>query len=238
MLVLKEAWLMNIQEVFKVPKLQIALDLLSLKNAIEISSKVNDSGVDILEAGTPLIKSVGIQAVRELKGRFPEKIVLADLKTLDVGRIEVCMAADAGSDVVSVSALAPDEVIVEALEAAEEKKVLLEADLLGVIDQLNRTFQLKSLGVNMICVHTAIDEEKRGIRFEDRLNMVKSIAKERDLIISAAGGLNIKNVGQMVDAGTKIIVVGRAITTSSEPDKVASEFKNEMIKFFNKVNSK
>jgi 3-keto-L-gulonate-6-phosphate decarboxylase len=153
---------------------------------------------------------------------------------LDVGRIEVCMAADAGADIVSVSALAPDEVITEALGAAEEKKVLLEADLLGVKDQLNRTFELKKLGVNIICVHTAIDQEKSGVKFEDKLNMVKSIAQERDLVISAAGGLNIGNVGQMVEAGTNIIVVGRAITSSAEPSKVARQFKNEMIKFINR----
>jgi 3-hexulose-6-phosphate synthase/6-phospho-3-hexuloisomerase len=225
---------MNREELVKMPKLQIALDLLAIDRAIEISYKVENSGVDILEAGTPLIKSAGIRVVRELKGRFPKKIVLADLKTLDVGRIEVCMAADAGADIVSVSALAPDEVITEALGAAEEKKVLLEADLLGVKDQLNRTFELKKLGVNIICVHTAIDQEKSGVKFEDRLNMVKSIAQERDLVISAAGGLNIGNVGQMVEAGTNIIVVGRAITSSAEPSKVARQFKNEMIKFINK----
>jgi len=225
---------MNRQELVTVPKLQIALDLLAIDRAIEISYKVENSGVDILEAGTPLIKSAGIRVVRELKGRFPKKIVLADLKTLDVGRIEVCMAADAGADIVSVSALAPDEVITEALGAAEEKKVLLEADLLGVKDQLNRTFELKKLGVNIICVHTAIDQEKSGVKFEDKLNMVKSIAQERDLVISAAGGLNIGNVGQMVEAGTNIIVVGRAITSSAEPSKIARQFKNEMIKFINR----
>jgi hypothetical protein len=41
----------------------------------------------------------------------------------------------------------------------------------------------------------------------------------------------------MVDAGTKIIVVVRAITTSPEPDRIVSEFKNEMITFFDRVQS-
>ncbi len=225
---------MNRKELVTMPKLQIALDLLAIDRAIEISYKVENFGVDILEAGTPLIKSAGIRVVRELKGRFPKKIVLADLKTLDVGRIEVRMAAEAGADIVSISALAPDEVITEALAEAEEKKVLLEADLLGVKDQLNRTFELKKLGVNIICVHTAIDQEKSGVKFEDRLNMVKCIAQERDLVISAAGGLNIGNVGQMVEAGANIIVVGRAITNLAEPSLVARQFKNEIIKFINR----
>ncbi|MGD0330925.1 MAG: orotidine 5'-phosphate decarboxylase / HUMPS family protein [Nitrososphaeria archaeon] len=210
------------------PKLQIAFDILTIDRVIEISYKVENSGVDILEAGTPLIKSVGIGAVKELKKKFPKKIVLADLKTLDVGRIEVCMAADAGADIVSVSALAPNEVIVEALAAAEEKKVLLEADLLGVEDQLYRALVLKKLGVDIVCVHTAIDQEKSNIRFEDRLRVVKSIAQE-NLVVSAAGGLNIGNVGQMVEAGANIIVVGRALTNSAEPSLVARQFKNEMM---------
>jgi 3-keto-L-gulonate-6-phosphate decarboxylase len=64
--------------------------------------------------------------------------------------------------------------------------------------------------------------------------MVKSIAQEKDLVISAAGGLNIGNVGQMVEAGANIIVVGRALTNSAEPSLVARQFKNEMIKFINR----
>ena len=65
-------------------KLQLALDTLNANEAINLA-KLCAPHVDILEAGTPLIKSVGIQIVSRLKDVHPDKIVLADLKSSDVG---------------------------------------------------------------------------------------------------------------------------------------------------------
>ncbi|MEM3503370.1 MAG: orotidine 5'-phosphate decarboxylase / HUMPS family protein, partial [Nitrososphaeria archaeon] len=153
---------MNIVEKFKFPKLQLALDLLESETALKIALETRDY-VDILEAGTPLIKSAGISIVRFLKNIFPDKLILADMKTLDVGYIEVSMAASAGADIVSISGLAPNDVVKEAVRAASEKNVFLMADLLGVKSQVERAVELKNLGVNMLCAHTAIDQEKSGV---------------------------------------------------------------------------
>ena len=48
------------------PKIQLALDVLSAERALEIAQAASP-WVDILEAGTPLIKSVGIGIVSRLK---------------------------------------------------------------------------------------------------------------------------------------------------------------------------
>ena len=221
--------MMNKSDYFESPRLQIALDLLDLETAIKIAYKVVKS-VDIFEVGTPLIKAEGIKAVKELKKKLPEKIILADMKTLDVGWIEVSLAADAGADIVSISGLAPDEVIQESIRAAREKNVLLKADLLGVKEQVNRAIELKKLGVDMICAHTAIDQENKGVNFHDKAVMVKRIIQETGLLVSAAGGLNLNNVGEIVKAGAKIIVVGRAITASNDPEKTALKFREEILK--------
>jgi len=213
---------------FETPRLQIALDLLDLETALKIAFKVIKN-VDIFEAGTPLIKAEGIKVVKELKKKLPEKMILADMKTLDVGWIEVSLAADSGADIVSVSGLAPDEVIQESVRAAREKKVLLQADLLGVKEQVNRATELTKLGVNIICAHTAIDQEKSGVNFHDKAVMVKKIVQETGLPVSAAGGLNLNNLGEIVKAGAKVIVVGRAITTSNDPEKIALKFKEKIL---------
>jgi 3-hexulose-6-phosphate synthase/6-phospho-3-hexuloisomerase len=220
---------MNKSSYFETPRLQIALDLLNLKTALKIASKVVNS-VDIFEAGTPLIKAEGIKVVKELKNKLPEKMILADMKTLDVGWVEVSLAADSGADIVSISGLAPDEVVQESVRAAKEKKVLLKADLLGVKEQVNRAIELKKLGVDIICAHTAIDQEKSGVNFHDKAIMVKKIVQETGLIVSAAGGLNLNNLGEIVKAGAKIIVVGRAITASTNPEKTALKFREEILK--------
>ncbi|MEJ2296545.1 MAG: orotidine 5'-phosphate decarboxylase, partial [Candidatus Lokiarchaeota archaeon] len=80
------------------PKLQVALDLIDLEKALRIAEKVASSA-DIIEAGTPLIKSEGIGAVEVLKDNFPDKLICADLKTADAGYLEVKMAANANADI-------------------------------------------------------------------------------------------------------------------------------------------
>ena len=77
------------------PKIQLALDLLDANKAFAIALFAAPY-VDIIEAGTPLIKSVGIGIVTRLKNAFPDKIVLADTKTSDVGAFEANMAFMAG----------------------------------------------------------------------------------------------------------------------------------------------
>ncbi len=222
---------MSIVEKFMFPKLQLALDLLEAEKALKVALDTRDY-IDILEAGTPLIKSTGISIVRLLKNLFPDKIILADMKTLDVGYVEVSMAASAGADIVSISGLAPDEVVKEAVRAAKEKNVFLMADLLGVKFQVERAIELKNLGVNMVCAHTAIDQEKSGVDIKEKVEMVKRIVDSTKLIVSAAGGITLETAGMMVKAGAKIIVVGRAITSNLEPRKVAADFKNIILKHY------
>jgi len=54
-----------------------------------------------------LIKSVGIRIVTRLKNAHPDKIVLADTKTSDVGAFEANMAFSAGADIVTLKASPP-----------------------------------------------------------------------------------------------------------------------------------
>ena len=51
------------------PLLQLALDFLDLPLALSVSEEAVRGGVDWIEAGTPLIKSEGLEAARALKRR-------------------------------------------------------------------------------------------------------------------------------------------------------------------------
>lgn len=55
------------------PILQVALDLIELDRAVQIAKEAVEGGGDWIEAGTPLIKSEGMNAVRTLKKSFPQK---------------------------------------------------------------------------------------------------------------------------------------------------------------------
>ena len=77
-------------------------------------------GVDWIEAGTPLIKSEGLEAVREMKRRWPDRVIVADLKTMDAGRFEMESAAKAGARVAGVLGAASDATIAECIEVARK----------------------------------------------------------------------------------------------------------------------
>ncbi|MEM3503068.1 MAG: orotidine 5'-phosphate decarboxylase / HUMPS family protein, partial [Nitrososphaeria archaeon] len=108
----------------------------------------------------------------------------------------------------------------------------LMADLLGVKSQVERAVELKNLGVNMLCAHTAIDQEKSGVDAKEKVEMVKRIVEQTGLIVSAAGGITFDTADMMLKAGAKILVVGRAITSNPEPRKAAECFKNIILKHY------
>ena len=83
------------------PLLQIAMDYISLPKALAMAVLVAPE-VDIIEIGTPLCKAAGLEAIRSMREICPDKIILADLKTPDVGALEATMAFDAGADMMTV----------------------------------------------------------------------------------------------------------------------------------------
>src|SRR5881392_3470089 len=93
------------------PVLQVALDHMHRKRALLAAKEAVEGGADWLEAGTPLIKSEGMEVVRELKKSFPGKTIVADLKTMDTGAFETEIAAKAGADVITVMGVTDDATI-------------------------------------------------------------------------------------------------------------------------------
>ena len=83
------------------PLLQIAMDYTSLPKALAMATLVAPE-VDIIEIGTPLCKAAGVEAIRAMREICPDKLILADFKTPDVGGLEATMAFDAGADMLTV----------------------------------------------------------------------------------------------------------------------------------------
>ena len=116
--------------------LQIALDLLSMKQAIKVAGAAVDY-VDIIEAGTPPVKSEGIRAVESLRKNF-EKNDFPDIKIMDAGALEARMAFEAGADIVSMCAQAPIETITEAIGETRQWNKKAVVDLIGCRDWVLR----------------------------------------------------------------------------------------------------
>ena len=69
------------------PLIQMAIDALDFDASIALAEEVAPY-VDIFEIGTPCIKHNGVPLVEELRARFPDKLLLVDLKTMDAGEYE------------------------------------------------------------------------------------------------------------------------------------------------------
>jgi len=199
------------------PILQVALDFVDLERALLLAAEATAGGADWLEAGTPLIKSAGFEAIRQLHARFPAQTIVADLKIMDAGRIEVEYAAKAGAGVVSVLALASDTTIAECVEAGRQYGVKVVADLINAADPVQRAREVAALGVDYIDVHTPIDVQMQGIFPFDTL---RAIAETVDVPLCVAGGITSETAADAVASGAHVVIVGGSITKA--PDAAAA----------------
>lgn len=195
------------------PVLQVALDFMHLKRAIQSAKEAVEGGADWIEAGTPLIKSEGIESVRELKKAFPGKSIVADLKVMDTGALEVEIAAKAGADVITVMGVTDDATIVEAVKAARRYGSRIMVDLMRVEDKPKRAVELEKLGVDYLNMHVSIDEQMIA---QSPLKELEAVVRASRLPVAVAGGLNSETVAQAVKAGASIVIVGGAIIKAED----------------------
>ena len=191
----------------------MALDILELDRSIQIAKEAVSGGADWIEAGTPLIKSEGMDAVREMKKALPAVRIVADMKTVDTGAMEVEMAAKAGADIVAMLASSDNSTIEDALRAARKYGVQIMMDLLTVPDPVKRSRELEALGVDYICVHVGIDQQMTG---RDTIDFLREIVKEVRTPVAAAGGIDARTGAEAVASGAAIVIVGGSIVRSAE----------------------
>ena len=144
------------------PVLQLALDFVDLPRALQVAEESLAGGADWLEVGTPLIKSEGLEAIRQIKSRWPDKVIVADMKTMDAGRAEVECAAKAGARVVGVLGAASDATIKECIEAAKNYGAQVVVDMIQVDDVVARAKTVEAFGADYVGIHLAIDRADAG----------------------------------------------------------------------------
>ena len=207
------------------PILQVALDLLNGDRAIKIARDSIQGGADWLEIGTPLLKSEGMDIIRLFRQTFPQKTLVADMKTMDTGALETEMAAKAGADVVCILGAADDSTIGEAVKSARKYGVKIMVDLIGVSDVIRRAQHLEKRGVDYFCIHVGIDEQMRG---KKPLYLLSSLVKKTTIPVAVAGGLHSETVAEVVKNGVCIVIVGGAITKAKDVVRATQHIKKAM----------
>lgn len=204
------------------PILQLALDFVDLKRALKSAQAGFSGGVDWLEAGTPLIKSEGLHAVRELRRLFPSAVIVADMKIMDAGRTEVETAAKAGADIVDVLGASSDATIRECIQAGKNYGAKIVVDMIAVDDVLSRAKQVEDFGADYVSVHCAIDEQMEG---KDPFDMLRQVSQALSIPVAVAGGINSETAAKAVEAGASIVIVGGAITKAMDPEQAARDIR-------------
>jgi len=200
------------------PQLQLALDFANLAQALRVAHEAWAGGVRRLEAGTPLIKSEGLDVVRQLRAEFPDATIVADMKVMDAGRAEVEMAAKAGANVVTVLGAASDATIAECLEAAQRYGAQIMVDLIEVPNLAERAQQAQELGADLVGVHCPIDVQMQG---GDPMAALREVAAAVTIPIAVAGGLNSETAPEAITAGASIAIVGGAIIKAADAQGAA-----------------
>lgn len=207
-------------------KLQIALDDISFEDALILLEKIK-SYIDIIEVGTPFMMEYGMMAVRAFKEKFPELEVVCDGKIMDAGYYESMITFKAGADYSTVLAVTDDRTIQDIVKAAKETVRKSVADTICVTNLSERVLQLKEFGIDMISIHTGIDQQAQGRTPLDDLREVRSILP--DMPLSVAGGINIDTLADYMKYRPEVIIVGGGIVHAKDPVETARILKEKIL---------
>ena len=212
------------------PYLQVAIDIPEATKAFSIAQKVVINNKIILEAGTPLIKTMGLLPVKIWSAVFKENPVLADMKTMDTGYLEAKLAFENGALITTVLGVSDNATIKGAVDAGIKYNRLVQVDMMNVPNIIERSLQVYRLGANIIGLHAGIDQQGRGLKAVELTPLIKELKKEigDKAYISIAGGIKEGDVEQLVNAEADIIVIGSYITKSSEPKNIVKR----LLRFF------
>jgi bifunctional enzyme Fae/Hps len=209
------------------PYLQIALDIPDLERTKKIITQVPRSDRVIFEAGTPLIKKYGTGVIQELRQVARDVFIVADLKTLDVGQVEVDLAFEETADAVVASGLASRETLERFIYEARRLGIYAFIDMMDVADPLKTLESLRD-PPDVVILHRGIDEERGGKTRWELIKEIKSKYKDQRLLVAVAGGIEPSNISAALKAGADILIVGRYITQSKDVEHASKEFLTQI----------
>ena len=205
-------------------KLQLALDAITLEDAVRIVKQVS-SELDIVELGTPFTWTHPIETIGMFKREFPHNLILADYKIMDGGEYCAGLAYDAGADITTVSARTLDITIQGAVKAARDRGRLILADMMAVPSEemASRAREVEALGVDYICIHRGLGVKDSPL---ENLKILKETVTRSQIAI--AGGIDLDTLREIVPLKPDLVIVGSAIIRAENPLLMARTMRNIM----------
>ena len=204
---------------------QISVDVATLKQGLGVAGAALAGGVDIVEMGTPLLKNEGVSnVVPAFRQRFPEALLLADMKTMDGGAFEARAVYSGGGNIVDFLALAGVDtakaicaVRDEYRRADSELSRLAFADILvphqgPAAQAVEVALRMLEAGVDAVGIHLQADARRADPTLIERhyLDDIARAIFERvggAAPVQVVGGLTVAQAKSLAQAGLRAFVI-------------------------------
>jgi bifunctional enzyme Fae/Hps len=223
---------LRVPRLWRPPYIQVALDHPALERQMKVVKQLPKSDRILLEIGTPFLKKYGVESIKKIRDLAKETFIVADLKTLDVGKLEVDFAFDATADAVVASGLASTASLDKFILEAQRLGIHAFVDTMEVPDPLEKLSSLKQTP-DVVIIHRAIDVEQslEGNKSPDAqqrqrwalVSEIKELYKDqkkasgRDrVLVAVAGGIEPKTAQYALQMGADILIVGRFIASAKD----------------------
>jgi bifunctional enzyme Fae/Hps len=213
----------KVPRLWRPPYLQISLDNPELERSKRIIEQLPGSDRIILEVGTPLIKRYGTRIINDLRQVAKDMFMVADLKTLDVGKVEADLAYDETADAVVAAGLAPAETLDAFIHEAKRLSMYAAVDMLNVEDPIKKLKTLREFP-NIVILHRGIDQETGRTLGLDLIQEMRQTFKDKKFLIAVAGGIVPETAKEALQKGADIIIVGRYVTQSKDIERSVRDF--------------
>jgi 3-keto-L-gulonate-6-phosphate decarboxylase len=205
---------------------QISVDVGTLDLGLNVATAAVAGGVDIIEMGTPLLKTQGVaNVVPAFRKRFPSALLLADMKTMDGGGGEARSVFAGGGNIVDFLALAGVDTAKSICAvrdefrraAGSELPRLVFSDILvphqGPARQAGEVaLRMVEAGVDAVGIHLQSDARRANPKLieDDYLSEVARAVFERvgkAVPVQVVGGLTIPQARSLAKVGLRAFVI-------------------------------
>lgn len=205
----------------------MALDATDIETALTSVELVADK-LDVIEIGTILAFAHGVDSVRIIREKYPNHIIVCDMKITDASAILSRLAMEAGANWVTVSAAAHIETIRAAKKVTDEFNGEVQIELYGhwtMEDAKNWV----AMGITQAIYHRSRDAELAGVNWTNEdLNKMQELS-DIGIELSITGGIVPEDLHLFKDLSAKSFIAGRALA-GENGKKIAEYFHNEIEK--------
>jgi 3-hexulose-6-phosphate synthase len=204
---------------------QISVDVATLEQGLGVAGAALAGGVSIVEMGTPLLKNAGVSnVVPAFRRKFPEALLVADMKTMDGGAFEARAVYAGGGNIIDFLALAGVDtakaicaVRDEFRRADPELPRLVFADILvphqgPAAQAVEVALRMLEAGVDGVGVHLQADARRADptlIESHYLADVARAIFERVGgaAPVQVVGGLSVAEAKSLAQAGLRAFVI-------------------------------